>query len=182
MRANFVPDCALPRAEPSDKPLVSRAACRCRPPPRSRSVPSRAPEGRLARPPDGSGRSADGAHSYKSRGTVRCRVRSSPAGSGRRSRMSVSPRPAPHSPAASLTSAKSSATVVVKPGRTRLTMTWSPRKTASWRFAMSAFVLCLRPALPARGFWSFHDPAMIGRHAGGPSNYWCQFLLIRREI
>jgi hypothetical protein len=34
---------------------------------------------------------------------------------------------------------------------------------------MSAFVFCLQPALPARGFWSFHDPAMIGRHAGGPS-------------
>jgi hypothetical protein len=34
---------------------------------------------------------------------------------------------------------------------------------------MSAYVFCLRPALPARGFWSFHEPAMIGRHAGGPS-------------
>jgi hypothetical protein len=31
------------------------------------------------------------------------------------------------------------------------------------RFAVSAFVFCLRPALPARGFWSFQDPAMIGR-------------------
>jgi hypothetical protein len=26
-----------------------------------------------------------------------------------------------------------------------------------------------RPALPVRGFWSFHDPALIGRHAGGTS-------------
>src|ERR1700733_1977556 len=37
------------------------------------------------------------------------------------------------------------------------------------RFAMSAFVFCLQPALSARGFWSFYDPAMIGRHARGPS-------------
>jgi hypothetical protein len=36
------------------------------------------------------------------------------------------------------------------------------------RFAVSALFFCLRQALPARGFWSFHDPAMIGRHAGGP--------------
>jgi hypothetical protein len=39
----------------------------------------------------------------------------------------------------------------------------------SGRFAESAFVFCLRPALPTRGFRSFHNPAMIGRHAGGPS-------------
>jgi hypothetical protein len=33
----------------------------------------------------------------------------------------------------------------------------------------SACVFCLRPALATRRFWSFHDPAVIGRHAGGPS-------------
>jgi hypothetical protein len=36
---------------------------------------------------------------------------------------------------------------------------------ASWRNVS----LRLRPALPGGGFWSFHDPAMIGRHAGGLS-------------